>query len=156
MFLVAAPDTKLFAISISKATEQNSNNLQKQYIYKIENSVCAWTHTIEKTKSVCYYCECLSRYNKTKLIFLFCLVCLVLIESIILNTLGMAATSRKHLLDKAESIYYSNIHTHMPKKHLHTSSVSNISWSTLNTKALWNIIIEYYRHALEQFEIPTW
>ena len=79
MFPVATPDTQLFAISTSKATEKNSNNLQKQQIYKIENSGCAWTHNIEKTKLICYYCECLSGYNKTKFIFLLCMVCLVLI-----------------------------------------------------------------------------
>ena len=79
MFPVATPDTQLFGISTSKATEKNSDNLQKQQIYKIENCECAWTHTIEKTISICYYCECLSGYNKTKLIFLLSLVCLVLI-----------------------------------------------------------------------------
>ena len=64
MFPVATPDTQLFGISTSKATEKNSNNLQKQ-IYKIENSECAWTHIIEKTKSICYSWKCLSGYNKT-------------------------------------------------------------------------------------------
>ena len=79
MFPVSTPDTQLFAITTSRATGKNSNNLQRQSIYKIQNSECAWTYTIEKTKSICYYCECLSGYNKTKLIFLLCLVCFVLI-----------------------------------------------------------------------------
>ena len=79
MFSVATPDTQLFAISTSKATEKNLNNLQKQEIYMIENSECAWAHPIQKTKLICYCCECLSEYNKTKLIFLLCLVCIVLI-----------------------------------------------------------------------------
>ena len=30
MFPMATPDTQLFGISTSKATEKNSNNLQKQ------------------------------------------------------------------------------------------------------------------------------
>ena len=38
MFSVATPDTQLFVISISTATEKNLNNLQKQEIYKTENS----------------------------------------------------------------------------------------------------------------------
>ena len=40
MFSVATPDMELFAISTSKVTEENLNNL-KQEIYKIENSECA-------------------------------------------------------------------------------------------------------------------
>ena len=48
MFSLATPDTQLFAISTSKATEKNLNNLQKLEIYKIENSECASTHPIEK------------------------------------------------------------------------------------------------------------
>ena len=79
MFSVATPDTQLFAISTSKITEENLNNLLKQEIYKIENSECAWTHPIEKTKSICYCCKCLSGYNKIKLIFLLWLLCFVLI-----------------------------------------------------------------------------
>ena len=79
MFSVATPDTQLFALSTSKATEKNLNNLQKQEIYMIENSECAWTHPIQKTKSICFCCECLSGYNKVKLIFILCLVCTILI-----------------------------------------------------------------------------
>ena len=37
----ANPDTQLFAISTSKTTEKNLNNLQKQKIYNTENSECA-------------------------------------------------------------------------------------------------------------------
>ena len=60
---------------------QKFKNLQKQ-------DTALWvclTHPIEKTVSICCYCECLSGYNKIKLIFLLCLVCLVLIKSIILK-----------------------------------------------------------------------
>ena len=38
MLSVANPHTQIFAISNSKATEKNLNNLQKQEIYKIEKS----------------------------------------------------------------------------------------------------------------------
>ena len=72
MFSAATPDTQLFAISTSKAAEKILNKLQKQ-IYKIENSECAWTHPVEKTISICCYCECLSGYHKIKSIFLLCL-----------------------------------------------------------------------------------
>ena len=41
MFSVATPNMQLFAISTSKVTEENLNNLLKQEIYKIENSECA-------------------------------------------------------------------------------------------------------------------
>ena len=41
MFPVATPDTQLFTISTSKATEKKLNYLQRQKIYKIENSGCA-------------------------------------------------------------------------------------------------------------------
>ena len=48
MFSLTTPDTQLFAISTSKTTEKNLNNLQKLEIYKIENAECASTHPIEK------------------------------------------------------------------------------------------------------------
>ena len=72
MYFVATPDTQLFAISTSKATDKILNKLQKQ-IYKTENSECAGTHSIEKTILICCYCECLYGYHKIKLIFLLCL-----------------------------------------------------------------------------------
>ena len=69
MYYVATPDTQLFAITTSKATEKILNKLQKQ-IYKTENSECTRTHPIEKTISICCYSEYFSGYNKIKLIFL--------------------------------------------------------------------------------------
>ena len=74
MFSLATPDTQLFAISTSKATEKNLNNLQKQEIYKVENSECASIHPIEKAVSICCYCECLSENHKITLINPLCLV----------------------------------------------------------------------------------
>ena len=76
MFSLATPDTQLFPISTSKATEQNLNNLQKQEIYKIENSECALTHPNEKAISNCCYCECLSGNHRIRPILLLCLVLL--------------------------------------------------------------------------------
>ena len=75
MFSVATPDMQLFAISTSKVTEENLNNLLKQEIYKIQNSECAWTHPIEKTKSICNCCKCLSGYKVDlfTLPFMFCI-----------------------------------------------------------------------------------
>ena len=64
MFSLATPDTQLFAISTSKATEKNLDNLQKQEVYKIENSECASTHPIEKAIPICCYRECLSGNHK--------------------------------------------------------------------------------------------
>ena len=57
---VFIPDTQLFAISASKVIKKDLNNLQKEEIYKIENSECALTEPIEKPISICCYCECLS------------------------------------------------------------------------------------------------
>ena len=37
---MATPDTQLFAISTSKNTLKNLKNLQKQDIFKMENSEC--------------------------------------------------------------------------------------------------------------------
>ena len=51
---VATPDTQPFGISTSKATENKLNNLQKQKIYKIENSECPLSYPIIKAISI--YC----------------------------------------------------------------------------------------------------
>ena len=40
MFSEVTPDTQRFAISTSKIPEKNLNKLQKQEIFKIENSEC--------------------------------------------------------------------------------------------------------------------
>ena len=47
MISVATPDTQLFAISTNKTTENKLINLQKQEIYKTEDSECPSTHPIE-------------------------------------------------------------------------------------------------------------
>ena len=47
MFPVATPDTQLFAISTSEATEKNSNNLQKQQLQ--------FTRTITRTITITIY-----------------------------------------------------------------------------------------------------
>ena len=110
MCSVATPDTQLFAISTSKTTEKNLNNLQKQ---KTENSECAYTHLIEKTISICWYYEYLSRYhNKHFYSVLYYYNPFFFFYS----TLGMPGSSRKHPPDKTESICYSvdpyaNLHT---------------------------------------------
>ena len=64
MFSLATPDTQLFAISTSKATEKNLDNLQKQEVYKIESFECASTHPVEKAIQICCYRECLSGNHK--------------------------------------------------------------------------------------------
>ena len=47
MISVATPDTQLFATSTNKTTENKLINLQKQEIYKTEDSECPSTHPIE-------------------------------------------------------------------------------------------------------------
>ena len=51
---------------------ENLNNLQKQEIFKTENSKCGWTHSIGKTILICCYWECLSAHHKK--ILSFCLI----------------------------------------------------------------------------------
>ena len=68
MFSVTSPDRQLFAISNRKAPEKN--NLQKQETYEIKNSECDWTHPFEKTISIWCYGECLSGFNRIKLVIL--------------------------------------------------------------------------------------
>ena len=53
---VAPPDMRLFDLQSQKDKDikikrKCKNNIQKQHIYKIENSDCSWIHYTEKTTS---------------------------------------------------------------------------------------------------------
>ena len=75
------------------------NKLQKQEIYKIEISECAWTRSL-----LLLWMFIWTPQNKVNLFTLFSIPIIFKI----------------------------------------------LSWSTLNIKALWNIVLEYCRHALKQ------
>ena len=71
MFSVATPYMRLFDPQSQR--DKYINNIQKQCIYKIENSNLSWTNYTEKTASIFYSSGCIPirsvlkiKVNKTK------------------------------------------------------------------------------------------